>query len=87
MESFFTAYLLCIFFSSYRCKLQFTSSFAADKDGWNGETYHSALYSLVINYRTIFFLPFIMKNSMPSVYVRECARAGNSVVWRGLTNQ
>ena len=61
-ESFFTAYLLCIFFSSFRCKLQFSSSFAADKDGWNGETYHSALYSLVIFYRTIFFLLFIMEN-------------------------
>ena len=54
IESFFTAYLLCIFFSSFRCKLQFSSSFAADKNGWNGETYHSALYSLVIFYRTIF---------------------------------
>ena len=77
IESFFTAYLLCTFFSSFRYKLQFSSSFAADKDGWNEETYHSALYSLVIFYRTIFFLLFIMKNSMPSVYVRECARAGN----------
>ena len=87
IESFFTAYLLCIFFTSFRCKLQFSSSFAADKDGWNGETYHSALYSLVTFYRTIFFLLFIMKNNVPlstyaSVRMREIC-----VVCRGLTNQ
>ena len=54
--TFFTVYLLCIFFSSFRYKLQFSSNFAADRDGWNGETYH-----LVIIYCTISPLLFIMK--------------------------
>ena len=86
-ESFFTAYLLCIGFSSLRCKLQFSSSFAADKDGWNGETYHSALYSLVIIYHTNYFPAIYNENSMPSVYVHECAHAVNMRSWCGLTNQ
>ena len=68
--TFFTVYLLCIFFSSFRYKLQFSSSFAADRDGWNGETYHLAIYIFISYNLSHNFPPAIYnENNLPSFYV------------------